>query len=353
MFGLFTSKRKKQLFEKVSLDQLAWEINPSQGIDESKSVDNIQLPFELEKLTKSKDELARLDWNYISRTFSELPDEQQSRFDDPKIFNKIQCHWLSNLAKQLGTNYQLSQSNHFLLLSDKDEKQLDLIFQFLESAYQRILKKLTGIAKPRDGDRLVVLLFDEIERYYQYINDYYPNDGEYQMSSGVFLSEGLGHFALPDTEMSSLESVVAHELTHALVNHLNIPLWVNEGLAVNTEMAITGFSPYLLNKHIDYWNAKTIQEFWLGSSFSKPGEPSDLSYHLAQLLVRSLSQDYQQFTQFVNKADHHDAGEAAAIEVFGGSLGELIESIYGEGDWSPKRLQGGMHSCNQSIELPD
>ncbi len=347
MFGLFTRKEKKSLFQPVRQNELWFNSDGSQSDLIGHPLADIELPIQLNQLTTIQDGFSRFNWKFLFESLTQLSDTQQQQLDTPELFNYFQGFWLNELNAQLGQNYSLNQSDNFILLSAKNDRQLKLIFSFLESAYQRILMTLNGIAKPRQGDKLAVILFDEIESYYRYIAYYYPDDGEYQMSSGCFLNEGAGHFALPDTDMSSLESVVAHELTHALVNHLNIPLWLNEGLAVNTEIAITGYSPYLLNsqkhnKHVNYWNEKTIQEFWFGSSFSKPGDASELSYHLAQLLVHSLSENFEQFSRFVNQAEYQDAGEAAAIRIFGGSLGDLIESIYGEGEWAPYNSKGSI-----------
>lgn len=342
MFGLFTRKEKKPFYWPVKQDEF-W-FRPSGLLIDSNEhpLANIELPFQLNQLTTTHDGFFRLNWKFLFESYSQSPETQKRNFDKPELFNYFQGYWLNQLNAQLDQNYSLNQSENFILLSTKNEKQLKLTFSFLESAYQRIINILDGIVKPRQGNKLAVILFEDLDQYYQYISYYYPKDGEYQMSSGCFLSEGLGHFALPDSDISNLESVIAHELTHALVSHLEIPLWVNEGLAVNTEITVTGYSPYLLNserhkKHTNYWNDKTIQEFWFGRSFSKPGEASELSYQLAQLLVRSLSEDFESFCRFVNFSKYQDAGEAAAIEFFGGSLGELIESIYGEGEWTPTK----------------
>ena len=107
------------------------------------------------------------------------------------------------------------------------------------------------------------------------------------------------------------------------------------------ENAITRFSQYRLTKerhikHQQFWQEREIQEFWSGFSFSRPDEGSELSYQLAQLIVFSLSEDYTEFVEFVNEATYSDAGEAAAIKVYGGSIGAVIHQYFGEGDWSPK-----------------
>ncbi len=333
MFGFLKSKKQSSVYRHVNEARLR---------DLSTSLLS-STPIDTKRLVSQKDHYSRLDWQHLYQQLENLSDGELAALDTPEHYNYIQYRWLLTLQDELAGEYSLTESAHFLLLSNTDQKKANLIFRFLESCYPRILNILRGIAQPRQGEKLPVILFEDVDTYYQYISHYFKKDGEYQMSSGIFLTEGLGHFALPNAEISEIESVFAHELTHALVNHLAIPTWINEGLAVNTETEITGYSPYTLNqekhfRHRDYWNQKTIQGFWSGESFSQPGDPSDLSYHLAQLLIRSLSKDFNQLAEFANAARYSDAGEAAAIAVYGCSLGSFIESIYGEGNWSPRKL---------------
>jgi hypothetical protein len=44
----------------------------------------------------------------------------------------------------------------------------------------------------------------------------------------------------------------------------------------------------------------------------------------------------QKFFAFVRQASATDAGEKAAQEVFGKSLGTIMNSVLGDGDWTPK-----------------
>lgn len=155
------------------------------------------------------------------------------------------------------------------------------------------------------------------------------------------MSDGHGHFVFPHQELNISEGVAAHELTHAMLAHLPIPLWLNEGLAVNMENAITRFPQFRLTKerhikHQQFWKEEKVQEFWAGTSFAQPDDANELSYQLAQLIVLSLSEDYENFAKFVNLASFTDGGEAAAIEIYGGSIGAVIHQFFGEGNWSPR-----------------
>ncbi|NOX69475.1 MAG: hypothetical protein GXP15_09835 [Gammaproteobacteria bacterium] len=169
---------------------------------------------------------------------------------------------------------------------------------------------------------------------------FYPDDGEFILSSGIFLNHGYGHFAFPFLEMNEAEATAAHELTHACLKHLPIPLWLNEGFAVTMEDEICGTQPLRmesarLSEHKAFWNEETIQEFWSGKSFNRTDEGSSLSYELARYCLRALAHDIESFASFSNAASFEDAGESAAIEIFRGSLGGLIHQFFGDGNWSP------------------
>ena len=151
-----------------------------------------------------------------------------------------------------------------------------------------------GIFQVYDVDeREVLIVFSDQDAYYRYVSHAYPDDGEFAFSSGMFLHAGCPHFVtVHDDETHAVERVIAHEMTHASVAHLSIPLWLNEGLAVNMEDRLMGRLPKLFtpaelrHKHLAFWSRDTIQEFWSGRSFGRPDDGNMLSYDLAQILAR-------------------------------------------------------------------
>lgn len=184
------------------------------------------------------------------------------------------------------------------------------------------------------------MIFDTQEAYYEYSAYFYP-EGEHPLSAGVFLNREYGHIAIPFYDVSETEATIAHELTHCLLRHVPIPLWLNEGLAVTVEDELCSNRPLRMDperfaEHRAFWNKDTIQEFWAGKSFGRVDEGNSLSYELARYCVRALAHDLQAFFEFANRASCEDGGEAAAIEVYEGSLGGLIEQFFGAGEWSPR-----------------
>ena len=295
-----------------------------------------------------------MDW--LNKHFSEIDnfprpnweaiyaDVEKKHKDKDKDQHELWCDigrsWMNRLTARLPSNSKIHESDNFILVTSESDKYVSLFQGFLERTLKRIVNTLHGIASDDGFGKYVVLIFDDIDSYYSYLSYFYEHDGVYGLSSGVYLNKGYGHFAFPHQDLSFAETITAHEMTHALVSHLPIPAWLNEGMAVSIENLITGSSPLRMDnetyaRHRSFWGEKEIQEFWSGDSFHRPDEGQELSYHLAQFAVNSLSHDYEAFIKFVNKAHYSDGGEAAANEVYEGSLGNLIIQFFGEGEWTP------------------
>jgi hypothetical protein len=127
---------------------------------------------------------------------------------------------------------------------------------------------------------------------------------------------------------------------------------LNEGLAMLFERDIAGHQPptltrELADEHRAYWNRDTIQDFWHGSSFSKP-ESQKLSYGLARILLDFIVTDIhpspEDFRDFVSHTSREDAGEAAARNYLGLELNDLASAFLGPGEWAPRFSLPGVSS---------
>ena len=253
--------------------------------------------------------------------------------------------WLLHLRDALGEGYELHESAHAAVLSKGDARFAAGMLDFIERTRRRITVTLEGLATFRDDDREILIVFDDNETYYRYVSHAYPEDGEFAFSSGMYLHSGCPHFVtVAEEEHHTVERVITHEMTHASVSHLPIPLWLNEGLAVNSENRLMGTIPKLYDpaemrrKHLAFWTRETIQEFWSGRSFGRPDEGCMLSYDLAQILVEILAGHWPQFRAFASAANYEDAGASAASEHLGLDLGESIASIFEQSSddgWRP------------------
>ncbi len=309
-----------------------------------------------------------MEW--INKYFDEIDNFPRPNWE--KIYNHVEKHhkddnqdklwcnvahdWMQKLKSKLSNDYQIHESENYILVTSESDRYVTLLQGFLESTLKKILSTLEGIASDEGYGKYVVIVFNDIDDYYSYMTYYYPEDGVFGLSSGVYLNNGYGHFVFPHQDVTYAESITAHEMTHSLLVHLPIPSWLNEGIAVTIEDMITGSAPLrmdneLFERHKAFWGTKEIQEFWSGEAFHRPDEGQELSYHLAQFAVKSLSHDYEDFSRFVNKANYEDGGESAANDVFGGGLGGLISQFFGDGDWAPNPQEWKQEDTNKSSNL--
>jgi hypothetical protein len=248
-------------------------------------------------------------------------------------------NWLSAMATEFGNDYKVIDSSNFAIMSNENERYNSLFSAFLERTLKRILATLKGIASDEGFGKHVAIIFKNSEQYYEYVGLFYPDTGDFGLSSGMYINDGYGHFVFPSQELDYAEPTAVHELTHACLDHLPIPLWLNEGIAVLMEEKLAGKDFYIdqqvVAQHHEYWTTETIQEFWSGESFHAIDEGQELSYHLAHLLTRNIFHNFSSYADFINAANFEDAGEDASKKYLGISLSYLVGTFLGDGDWTP------------------
>lgn len=250
-----------------------------------------------------------------------------------KAWTMAEHAWLQHLQAALGERYSLVHSDTAILLSPLEKKAASATLEYMNRTLQRVSKVLDGIAEVPPWGRDILIVFESEDQYYDYVSHYYPDSGEFAFSSGMFISAGCSHFVTVQSDLRTVEPVIAHEMTHACLSHLPIPLWLNEGLAVNTEQRLAGkpSSHYsareMREQHLAFWGTNEIQEFWSGKSFSRTDDGNMLSYDLARILVEGLAKDWAAFRQFVLAARWQDAGAAAAQLHLGSTLGKCVSSL--------------------------
>jgi hypothetical protein len=281
------------------------------------------------------------DWEYIDNAMG----DDWTRAQRDAFRTAAAGHWLQAMAQSLGEGYRIHASEDFLLLSALEDRPAVVLLRFCQGVRRRIERNLGPVAVPRADGKHVVIVFDTEDEYYDYIAHYYPDGGEYAMSSGMFVHAGYGHFALFHGEMEHMQPTIAHELTHCLLSHLRIPAWLNEGMAVNTEHAFfpnladpraSLYSPNEIKaRHAAFWNAETIQQFWSGKSFLRTDDGNMLSYDLARRITATAARDEAAFLAFLFDADRADGGLSAEHHL-GYPLEHLVLVMLGEGDWRPR-----------------
>jgi hypothetical protein len=252
--------------------------------------------------------------------------------------------WILRLKEQFGAEYRLEESKNFFIVSAASEERVQGALRFLEECLVRIKRGLYYLPDIPSYGKWPVLCLEE-NLYYEYLADFQGGrEGEFAMSGGVCLNRGYGHFAIANETLERYANTFVHELTHGLLCHHALPLWLEEALAQTIAQGMGGMNPYAVDKriirrHQDYWNEERIQAFWTGESFHFPDEGSELSYHLALFLYHALRQSGTipelAVQEFITKAKRSDAGHAACLEVLGLDLAEIVGHLLGEGNWSP------------------
>ena len=287
-----------------------------------------------------RNSLPRPNWTAITDWLN----SNFSNHDLDKVWSELAVQWLELLIDALPNGYSLSNSEEFYLLSDTESEKANGILRMCEISRRVILETLPGVARDEGYGKHVVLAFGSTDLYYDYISDFYPEEGNFGLSGGTFFDEGYGHLALCMACTAEHDRVITHELTHALLRHLPLPLWLNEGVTQVAEDTVAGSISFtinneLANRHREYWNSESIHAFWSGDSFYHSDDGQELSYHLAQVLFRNLMSDFpKQILRFLSTANFADAGNKALIELCNVSLGDRVAQFLGEDQWSPRTV---------------
>ena len=300
-----------------------------------------------------RDGLPRPKWDVISAWVDANIDP--SSLDES--WTQIARDWLTRLSESLPRGYALHESPEFLLLA-ADEAIGQRVLNSSQRARRIILESLDGVASDQGFGKHVVLLFADTENYYDYVTDFYPDEGEFGLSGGMFLNIGYGHFAICPAYDDNYERVIAHELNHALLRHLPLPLWLDEGVTQVMEDVVMDSSYFtvdhqILRRHRDYWTSETIDAFWSGESFYCSDEGQELSYHLAEVLFRNLMSDFPKaVNDILNNADFTDAGNAAFLASCNVSLVDRIAQFLGDGNWAPRDNYFASETETDNIGMP-
>jgi hypothetical protein len=288
--------------------------------------------FVVSECLRYSEGLPHLDWRAASAWVQTLADEPQR----DTAWGLCERAWLDHMRAALGPRHSLRESEGILLLSSLDERAAKAALDFVNRTERRVMSVLDGIARTSGSGHDIAVLFDDEDTYYRYVSHHYPDTGEFAFSGGMFINAGCAHFVAVRGELHALEPMIAHETTHALVSHLPIPAWLNEGLAVNTERRLCPVQhdprhappvAQMHQRHKAFWGAQEMQQFWSGQSFLRTDEGNELSYDFARILVEQFSADWEPFVRFACSAQLDDSGARAAEQELGIRLGEAVAAI--------------------------
>jgi hypothetical protein len=253
--------------------------------------------------------------------------------------------WLEHLRVALGGEYRVRTQGSAILVSTLPAHLADATLAFVNKTVQRILRVLDGVAATPEWGNDILIVFDEDESYYRYVSYYYPEAGEFASSSGMYVNRGCGHFVTVKADLRSVEPVIAHVLTHACLSHLPIPAWLNErgSPSIPSSTLPPPQAPanpqHMHARHLKFWGADEIQEFWSGKSFLRSDDGNELSYDLARVLVSQFAAEWKQFRQFALAADVADGAASSAKQHLGIDLGAAVCAILErepDPSWAPR-----------------
>jgi hypothetical protein len=273
------------------------------------------------------------DWDALLATMREETGSEAS----PACLDGLAAAWLGNVAGALGDSYRFYGSRRLLLVTPADAEGTARLARRLDAACDALRRIFDGILAPPPAPRIGVLAFTRRAAFREFESVWteagHPASGGF-MLPGPFPTVVFVARTPPD------ENAEVHELAHALVVHLAMPSWVDEGLAQLAEDVVLGRAPRAigdaaLERLPGAFSDGRIQLFWSGACFHTDDVVFELGYDLAWAAVRSLSRDPEKFRRFANEARKEDGGREALERIYGGSPGALVGRWLGAGDWEP------------------
>lgn len=295
--------------------------------------------FPLDPYLDSRHGFPMLDWQAVRAWIEGVAPSRQA-----EAWTACERAWFMHFCATLGGQFRLDENETAMMVSELPVNVARAALEFMSRTLRRISVVLEGIAKVPDAGKELLIVFADQDSYYRYVSLYYPEAGEFALSAGMHINHGCSHFVTVGKDLHQVEPVIAHEMTHGCVSHLPLPAWLNEDLAVNVEKRFTGpgtplHTPERMHeRHVEFWTAERIQEFWSGKAFLRTDQGCELSYDLARILVEHLSADWEIFKPFANTAQASDAGAQAARSALGVDLGDLVAAIFDEHNgqaWAP------------------
>jgi hypothetical protein len=300
----------------------------------------------------------RMDWERFWLAIERTAGDKDVAWEEAKIA------WCEQIRADLGGDARLLMAANVILQTDLRGEIAEGCLNFADQVHGSLRIALSDLAHPHAHGRVPLFVLTDEADYYDYLSFHYPEEGTFPASHGVQISDGCPHVVLQYMEGHDNATTIVHELSHLLVSHLPLPVWVNEGVAMQLPRALAASfesglktnhaarwwhsliqSQYpiladdLIERHQAFWNEENIQGFWAGTTFQEAGEPNELSYSLAETFISRLSAQWQTFLGFLSTAHYCDGGQTAALDHFGTGLGEVAECLLGPGEWRPVRKE--------------
>jgi hypothetical protein len=288
---------------------------------------------DISHLLRTEHDLPHLDWGA-----AESWARTQTSQNPAALRRAIAAAWLDELRDALKDDHRRWRHATVEGLGPLDDNLAIRAAKGADRAIEIITDSLQRLRGNAPIPLVAIIALRKTDDYYSFIAPYYPDEGEFGTSGGVYLNEGgfaLPMIVLPMTAKWAVEQTLAHELTHHALRGKRLPLWAEEGLTQMMEERVTGHSNFQLNqemldRHQNRWGEDddALERFFSGESFHSPhDDEQELAYHLAQFLVRGLlEQRPDQFFAFA-AACAKQRPEDAATEHLGETPHDIARRV--------------------------
>lgn len=249
--------------------------------------------------------------------------------------------WLKRLKLHLGADYVIDADEEFGLLSTLSAVDGTAVLRHAISTKRQLQEYLRELPEPNFLGPHVIIVFKTRDQFFDYVAHAFP-DGEFGSPEGICIrATGYMHIVLVPLPVDRIQPAIAHELTHVMLAHLPIPLWLEEGLAQLLEEHVTGQHHFRIDhesalRHRTFWKEHGLQDFWNGWAYHRPDDGRELAYGLSQVLLRNLMADHpKKFFRIIEDALVEDAGDAAFRKHIGIGIAECAAQFLGQGSWEP------------------
>jgi hypothetical protein len=242
-------------------------------------------------MTFTRHALPQLNWPIAAPWIAARAEEGPAR---TLLTRAVVARWLEELRDAMPTDHRCWRTADVEGVAPLDSS--ISILRHTERAIRVVGDALERIRATRAISPFGIVALATHDDYLSFQSHFGPSQGEFATSGGCYLSTHHTEFpliAFPCASRWSLGNVIAHELTHHALFDLDLPIWIEEGLTQMMEERATGTTSFVLNRemlerHRDRWSHGRLQDFLGGRSFHSPqDDDQELSYHLAQLVVRS------------------------------------------------------------------
>lgn len=299
---------------------------------------------ELEDLLVTGAELPMIDWDAADSRAERLEGGDHAR----DLWRRaLAAAWLERLKSELASPHERWRTANVEGLAPAADQLSVVVRRAAEASFAAIQSALGDAWDGHPIPPVAIAAVAAIDDYYSLKSAAYEAEGEFAGSGGCFLNRPFPIILLPTSTRWSVESTIAHELTHHALSGLSLPLWAEEGLTQMMEERVTRQTSFrvdreLVERHVAHWSSRGLQAFWSGDAFRSAAEDDqELAYHLAELLARRMLADRpKEYLAFLKQCDHDDHGADAARRRLGMTLGQIAAGSLGEGDWEPENEVG-------------